>query len=274
MKPPRPPAREAICLVVEHAEHEHPGLLAEWLPAAGLTLEHCRPYAGDSVPTSVDPYAAVLVMGGPQSAGAAERHLDTRPDTGFDSGPESDAGCDPGSDTEVDDADGPWRGERDLIRTAVTAGVPFLGICLGAQLLATACGGEVRPARGGPELGVHPVALQAGATDDLLLGGLGASLDVVQWHHDEVLELPLGATLLASSVACPVQAFRLGARAWGLQFHIEATAEVVTGWAANDRLDPAPYLVGLDRLDVAATWGPVAARFADLALSHLRATTP
>lgn len=240
------------CLVLEHAEHEHAALLAEWLPAAGLALTYCRPYAGDEVPTTAHSYDAVLVMGGPQSAYAAEQVVVNDVEAALDA--------------DVYDADGPWRGERDLIRSAVSTGVPLLGICLGAQLLATACGGEVRPAKAGSELGVHRVSLLSAAQHDPLLRGLPRDLDVVQWHSDEILELPLGATLLASSVGCPVQAFRVGDRAWGLQFHIEATAEVVTGWAHADGLDPARYLAGVAGLDLPGLWAPVATAFARLAL--------
>lgn len=245
-----------ICLVVEHAPHEHAAMLAQWLPAAGLGLTHCRPYAGDEVPTSAEQYDAVLVMGGPQSAYAAEQSLDK--------------GIEAASRFDVHDADGPWRGERDLIRSAVSLGVPLLGICLGAQLLATACGGEVRPAAAGSELGVHRVSLLEAAAADPLLWGLPKNFEAVQWHYDEISELPLGATLLASSVACPVQAFKVGERAWGLQFHIEATAEVLAGWARADGLDPTRYQTGLDALDMPGTGAKIASAFAEVARSFLQ----
>jgi len=107
--------------------------------------------------------------------------------------------------------------------------VPTLGICLGAQLLAVAAGGEVQRGSSGPELGLGTVDVPTG--DQLLTAG---TMPVVQWHYDTVTRLPDGAELLASSAAYAVQAFRVGDVAWGLQFHVEATADMVREWAQAD----------------------------------------
>jgi GMP synthase-like glutamine amidotransferase/nucleotide-binding universal stress UspA family protein len=99
-------------------------------------------------------------------------------------------------------------GARDWVRDAVLAGQPFLGVCLGGQLLASALGARV--ARGRPEVGVHDVFLTRAAEHDPLFAGLPARLPVLGWHED-CFELPAGAVPLAGSVHCTYQAFRLSA---------------------------------------------------------------
>src|SRR5690606_35719799 len=112
--------------------------------------------------------------------------------------------------------------------------VPALGICLGAQLLASAHNGTVAPSAAGPEIGPGLVAKRDAADSDPLFGPLPMLPDVVQWHHDEVTELPLGAVLLATSTAYPVQAFRLGSSAWGVQFHPEVDLPTLQLWIDED----------------------------------------
>jgi GMP synthase (glutamine-hydrolysing) len=187
----------ARALVVQHTAAEGLGWFADWLPDAGVAVHQIHPYLGNPVPKAVDG-DALIVLGGPMGAN--------------------------------DDADAGWLpAVRDLLRTAVDDGVPTLGICLGAQLLAVACGGEVERGRHGPELGLGDVVVKQ--SDALLSAG---TLPVVQWHFDTVTRLPAAATLLASSTTYDVQAFRVGEVAWGLQFHVEATPAMVATWAAND----------------------------------------
>ena len=118
---------------------------------------------------------------------------------------------------------------RRWIRNGVLAGLPFLGICLGGQLLAGALGAAVdRQAE--PEVGVHDVYLTDAARQDLLFSGLPGRVAVFGWHEDR-FDLPPGAVPLAGSIACTHQAFRFGATAYGLQFHPEVRAPDVERWA-------------------------------------------
>jgi GMP synthase-like glutamine amidotransferase len=130
-----------------------------------------------------------------------------------------------------DDEHAPWLpAERALTRRAVADGVPLLGICLGAQVLAVAAGGVVRGDHGRPERGSCRVSLRGEAGADRLLAGLPEEFRAIQNHRDQITELPAGAVRLAESGACPVQAFRVGERAWGVQFHPEAGADRLDRW--------------------------------------------
>ncbi|HEX6755122.1 MAG TPA: type 1 glutamine amidotransferase [Mycobacteriales bacterium] len=236
-------------LVVQHSPADPAGRLGDWLASAGLLLDTRTPYDGSVLP-SLDGYAGLVVLGGGMGADGANG---------------------------ANDADGaaPWLpATRELLRKAAGAGVPALGICLGAQLLAVALGGVVRPAADGPEIGPGLVAKRDVAADDRLFKQVPFTPDVVHWHFDEIAALPSAATLLASSTRYPNQAFRVGA-AWGLQFHIETTPDMVRHWAEEDagRLAEDGYDLlaaaarwDLDRLhaDLAEVWSPFAARFADV----------
>jgi GMP synthase-like glutamine amidotransferase len=239
------------CLVIENYWDDDARRLGAWRTDAGLALEVVRAHAGDAVPASLDGYAALVVLGGDQ-------HVYP--------GPDGVAGAAWFDDLEA------------LLRTAVRERVPKLGICLGAQLLAQAHAGTVARSASGPEIGAELVAKRDAAETDPLFAHVPMLPDVIQWHHDEVTELPLGAVPLASSTRYPHQAFRIGERAWGLQFHIECDTAMIAGWA--DENVPALVELGLDRDaivdgvdaimdDVAEVWQPFAARFAWLALGEL-----
>jgi len=122
------------------------------------------------------------------------------------------------------------RQERLLLADAVEEGVPVLGICLGAQLLARALGAEVRTAET-PEIGWLDISPTPQAVGDPLFGHLTAPAGVYQWHHD-VFELPAAAQLLATSERFENQAFRAG-DAWGVQFHPEVDPETFEVWIGN-----------------------------------------
>jgi GMP synthase-like glutamine amidotransferase len=222
-------------LVVTHTESEGPGHLASWLPAEGLSLDVVAPWQGEALPASLDGYAALVVMGGPQAAY---------------------------------DESLPWLAPvLALLRAGVSSALPTLGVCLGAQLLAVACGGVVEPGSAGPELGAGLVAKRDVAGADPLFWDLPLSPPVVQWHYDAVTELPPGATLLMSGARYPHQAFRVGSAAWGMQFHVEADASMVERWARADDVDPSVLARTVPELeDVAEVWGEVLRRFARLAV--------
>jgi GMP synthase-like glutamine amidotransferase len=228
-------------LIVENSPTDPPGRLGVWLAEAGLRTEVVRPHAGQALPVGVDGYDALVMLGGEMSA----------------------------SDTTVD-----WlEPGKALLREAVGTGLPTLAVCLGAQLLADALGGFVEEGEEGPEIGPALVAKRDHAADDPLFGPMPLAPDVLQWHYDVISELPPGSTLLASSPRYPNQAFRVGQRAWGLQFHIETTPEMVRDWAAHDGLadNPAAQRL-LDRsdavhADIEETWRPFVERFAALALA-------
>ena len=249
-----PPAGGATAraLVVTHSPSEGPGTLATWLPAAGLELEIVAPWDGEPLPSDPTAYDALVVLGGPQQA--------------------------------YDDSSAPWLpATKDLLRAAVAQSVPTLGICLGAQLLAEALGGRVEKGADGVEAGARLVAKRDAAWDDELFGDVPFTPTVVQWHEDAIVDLPPGAVLLASSSRYPHQAFRVGTRAWGLQFHIETPPEMVRQWGAE--YTAAVVEAGLDPValaeravaeldEVEACWRPVVERFAALSAGRGRVVLP
>jgi GMP synthase-like glutamine amidotransferase len=122
--------------------------------------------------------------------------------------------------------------EIALIADAVERGVPTLAVCLGAQLLAAAAGAAVYPGPDGPEIAWAPVELSDAARSDALFAGLPPVLDVLHWHGD-TFDLPAGAVRLAAGRRYQNQAFRIGARAWGIQFHLEVDAGAVDTFIAS-----------------------------------------
>jgi GMP synthase (glutamine-hydrolysing) len=122
--------------------------------------------------------------------------------------------------------------EVDHIRAAIIRGQPVLGICLGAQLIAKALGARVYK-NGVTEIGWAPVTFTSLAQRDPLFAHLPRSETIFHWHGD-TFDLPEGAELLALSVQCRNQAFRLGDRVYGLQFHLEVTPAMIALWCAED----------------------------------------
>lgn len=134
-----------------------------------------------------------------------------------------------GGGMQADDDRLPWlRTALDVLHDSVERAVPTLGLCLGGQMLARATGGTVGPAPKA-EAGFNEVQLTDAGRQDPLFGGLPGTLPVYQWHSYS-FGLPPGAVLLASSPVC-LQAFRVGERAWGLQWHPEVIAETALMWA-------------------------------------------
>jgi GMP synthase-like glutamine amidotransferase len=119
---------------------------------------------------------------------------------------------------------------KNFIRACVTHDIPFLGICLGGQLLADVLGARVTPGSPCGEKGTLSVRLTSAGCADPLFAGLPEEFVTFQWHNDS-FAIPTGAFRLAESSACPNQAFRYGKKAWGTQFHPEVDRAIVDCWA-------------------------------------------
>jgi GMP synthase (glutamine-hydrolysing) len=234
-------------LVVVPSDTDPPANLGRWLRDAGCELDERHSDVGDPLPDTLEGYDGLVVLGGPQSA------LD-------------------------DEATSPELvGARVLLRQALDADVPTLAICLGAQLLAQVGGGRVRVGVDGPEVGALLVAKRDRADDDPLFAPLPISPDVIQFHHDEISQLPDDAVLLASSPMYANQAFRVGRHVYGVQFHVETTPEIVDEWAERDvvGVEASPWdeqtikkLIRAAHPDIEEAWQPFAVRFADLVRSR------
>ena len=188
-------------LVFQHVEREHPSNIALYAKEHGMGLDIVRISETADIP-DIASYDALVVMGG--SMGAYEDY--------------------PGKEAEL-----------AAIREAIGT-MPVLGICLGSQLLAYALGAKVYPymvdGKRVKEVGYGAVELTDEGKASPLFRGLPSPLTVLQWHGD-TFELPDGATLLATNSVCRNQAFSKG-NAFGVQFHVEVTPELVAEWVADD----------------------------------------
>jgi GMP synthase (glutamine-hydrolysing) len=231
-----------VVLVVEHEPACPPAHFGTWLEEAGAVVTVVRPWAGDELPPRTS-YDALLVLGGSMGA--------------------------------HDDATAPWLGPvKELIREAVEARVPTLGICLGHQLLAVALGGRSEPNPAGQQVGLYEVGWAAAATADELVGPLASARRGVQWNSDVVTQLPPDTVVLAATPRGELQVARFAPAAWGVQLHPEVDRPVLESWAAGDRddhlekgIDQEAVLREIDgaRAELDEAWRPLAVRFAELA---------
>ncbi|HEV7755247.1 MAG TPA: type 1 glutamine amidotransferase [Mycobacteriales bacterium] len=241
-------------LVLENDPSDDARLFGDWLSGAGVGWDVLRAHAGEPVPADLAGYGGLVVLGGPQDA--------------YD-GPDGTPGA-------------PWfPAVRALLRVARRDRVPTLGICLGAQLIAETFGGVVEPGEAGFEIGPRLVGRRDAAERDPLFAPVPFTPDVLQWHSDDITELPPDAVLLAGSPRHAHQAFRLGDRMWAVQFHIECDLAMITDWADEDAARLAD--LGLDREtllartaavlpDVAEVWRPFTERFGALACGRVGGT--
>ena len=189
-------------LVFQHIDCEHPGRLRDFLRADGVEWTAVELDAGEPIPPLED-YDVLWVMGGPMDVWDVEEH--------------------------------PWLvQEKNAIRRWVREMErPFLGLCLGHQLLADALGGTCGPQRP-PEIGVYGVDLTSEGRADPIFNKMGERQIVLQWHSVRVAQPPDEAVVLASSPDCRVQAMRVGPRAWSMQYHLEVEKDTVRNWGAVD----------------------------------------
>jgi len=186
-------------LAFQHMDDEPPGLFGSFLAEEGAELDVVMLHRGEAIP-SLAPYDFLLVMGGAMDVWETTQY--------------------------------PWlQDEIAAVREWTwTRNRPFMGVCLGLQLLAKALGGEVGLARA-PEVGFGKVDLNALGLGHPMMRGLSPSFKVMQWHHAEVTRVPAGAEVLASSQVSPVQIMSVGQDILATQFHGELTPALIERWA-------------------------------------------
>jgi GMP synthase-like glutamine amidotransferase len=182
-------------LFIQNYATDPPHLVGRWLMEIGFKVEIIRAFDGETIPTELPGHVkGVIALGG--AMGAMDDHLHS------------------------------WLApERALLKKVVNEDVPVIGICLGAQLLGAALGGEISRL-GENEIGLYEITQVA--EDSIMSVGLTAL--TTQWHEDYVSVLPEGATLVAKSETCPTQIYRVGELTYGLQFHPEADGSIVSLW--------------------------------------------
>lgn len=186
-------------LVLQHSDRSRPGRLGATLRDHGFRLDLRRLDHAQPLPTDLDGIDGVVVLGGPQSVATGQ----ARPK---------------------------WLDEEiELCREVHKRELPLIGVCLGHQIIAAALGGEVvRMDR--PEIGLHPVTLRPAGHTDTIFAGVPWTAPQYCHHSDHVAKAPPGAAVLASSQACPVQAFRAGMRTCAFQFHFEADGDMISAF--------------------------------------------
>lgn len=186
-------------LAFRHVPFEGAGHIASVLAACGISLDYADLYRTAAPVPHIASYDGLIFLGGPMSAIDRLPFLDV---------------------------------ERRLISQAIELRQPLLGVCLGSQLIAGVLGAAVRrnPVK---EIGWFDVRFTPAASSDPLFSSFAAPESIFHWHSD-TWDLPPGATLLASSDACPNQAFRAGPLIYGFQFHLEVTPEMIADWQLQD----------------------------------------
>lgn len=185
-----------MVLIIKHISIEGPGTLEDFFRETSRDINIVELGKGEILPV-LDGYEAVVSLGGPMNVYETEKY--------------------------------PFLlAEEDFLKEALAKGIPVLGVCLGAQLLAKANGAGVRKAKQ-EEIGWYAVELTEEGKRDSIFQGVENHLEVFQWHQDS-FDIPRRGTLLATSPTCKNQAMRIGEYAWGLQFHLEITPEMLESW--------------------------------------------
>jgi len=186
-------------LAFRHIPCEHLGLIARELEARGIGCEYADLYRPDAPLPNHSDFDGLIVMGGPMSVNDGLPYLEL---------------------------------EKQAIAEAIAAGRPVLGVCLGAQLIASALGARVYR-NSSKEIGWFDVRFTPEASGDALFAGARPTETVFHWHG-ETFDLPPGAVWLAHSGLTRHQAFRFGRATYGLQFHLEVTPPMIEDWCAQD----------------------------------------
>jgi GMP synthase (glutamine-hydrolysing) len=184
-------------LVFQHVPFEILGTLDPLLRSYGFRVRYVNFGRQPDARPRLNSYHGLVVLGGPMNVDQVDRH--------------------PHLSTEI-----------ELIREAIERQIPVLGICLGAQLIARALGAEVR-ANSQKEIGWYDVDLTDEGRSDPLLCHFAPREKLFQWHGD-AFDLPRGAVHLAKSTGCDKQAFRVGDRVYGFQFHLEVDEPLIHRW--------------------------------------------
>jgi GMP synthase (glutamine-hydrolysing) len=194
--------------ILEHEESEGPGIFEPLVRTAGFSPEKIKLFRGETIPRKEKP-SGVLIMGGPMNV--------------------------------YEEAAWPFlRDEHIFLQQCLSDRVPLLGICVGAQRIARAAAARVMKAAQ-REAGWYPVERTAEGLGDPLLGSLPERFRVFQFHED-TFEIPAGAAHIISGDTCPHQGFRIEGNVYRLQFHLEATQEMIAEWICSEGADTTKIL--------------------------------